>query len=175
MPDPARTHGMRNGIHYAEPQRYYLLRSTLTFPNPACAPQVTEDWYKKVSFVKDGVVQTTGWGFWLGSGWTTLTDPEVLDTVDLSEGAWVDTTRTSLYRELIAAGEVQRAAGKSLSGWLSPDGEWFPCAYHKHDTYASYVLGARHDAAWLRVNTEGWALGQPSTDAQAAWLLDHRE
>lgn len=166
---------MTTGVVVINPHTYYLIRQTTTFPNASCPPRVQVDWYQKVRVSYEGTSRE-GWTHWRGGGYATFSEVEILVVMDVTNEFELDFTCTTPYVNLKADAEVRRTES-SLSGWLSPEADWFPCQYHSHDLAAEYIFKRMAPSltasGWLKLTHEGFHLGHP-TDAQAGWLLEHR-
>lgn len=72
---------------------------------------------------------------------------------------------------------------RSDTGFLDPEGNWYPCHFHKHRLYAELILKATFDdlkkRGWVYVagiNASarlGWYCEMPLTSEQQAWLSNH--
>ena len=168
---------MSDGFTYLQPDEYVLIRSRITYPNPDVGTVETVDWYQAVETRYRGQVRR-GWGYWARGAHTSFTDYDILETVTCPGGRGLDLTKTTIHQQLVAERE-RRRGGADWCGWLSPTAEWHPCEYHAHDRYATYVLDSTiselQREGWLRLDKDAFSLQRPSTDAQAAWMLERED
>lgn len=107
--------------------------------------------------------------FWMNinGGLTPKHEDDVIYEVVIGEYEDLDHKKTGLFLDC------------SDSGWLDPEGVWYPCRYHEHDVYAELIIKQSLRTlicrGWVRVwsNKIGYSNSLPLTSAQQIWLSEH--